>query len=110
MGHVGVFASFFLVCSVYIGGVVLVSWTTREGIVVDGLPPCKFPAIYNFGDSNSDTGGISAAFYPMVAPYGKTYFHKPVGRASDGRLLIDFIGKRSSTQLKSFFHIAWDST
>ncbi|KAH1068034.1 hypothetical protein GLYMA_03G006100v4 [Glycine max] len=23
---------------------------------------CNFPAIFNFGDSNSDTGGLSAAF------------------------------------------------
>ncbi|KAK1374321.1 hypothetical protein POM88_030514 [Heracleum sosnowskyi] len=30
--------------------------------------PCVFPAIYNFGDSNSDTGGISAAFLPIPNP------------------------------------------
>ena len=57
-----------------------------------GLSPCDFPAIYNFGDSNSDTGGISAAFYPAGQPSGETFFHQPVGRASDGRLIIDFIG------------------
>ncbi|KAL0344049.1 UNVERIFIED_CONTAM: GDSL esterase/lipase [Sesamum angustifolium] len=54
-------------------------------------PACVYPAIYNFGDSNSDTGGIAAAFYPPVLPCGQTYFHRPVGRASDGRLIIDFI-------------------
>ncbi|KAL2528950.1 Esterase [Forsythia ovata] len=27
------------------------------------LPPCNYPAIYNFGDSNSDTGGLAAAFF-----------------------------------------------
>ncbi|KAM4124777.1 hypothetical protein ACB094_01G256900 [Castanea mollissima] len=58
-----------------------------------GLSPCDFPAIYNFGDSNSDTGGISAAFYPAGQPSGETFFHQPVGRASDGRLLIDFIAE-----------------
>ncbi|XP_027102022.1 GDSL esterase/lipase At5g14450 [Coffea arabica] len=52
---------------------------------------CDYPAIYNFGDSNSDTGGIAAAFFPMAAPCGETYFHRPAGRASDGRLIIDFI-------------------
>lgn len=57
------------------------------------LPDCSFPAIYNFGDSNSDTGGISAAFLPIQAPYGEAFFHKPAGRDSDGRLVIDFIGK-----------------
>ncbi|KAK6773927.1 hypothetical protein RDI58_029166 [Solanum bulbocastanum] len=53
---------------------------------------CDFPAIYNFGDSNSDTGGIAAAFYPMAAPCGESYFHRPTGRGSDDRLIIDFIG------------------
>ncbi|KAL3526366.1 hypothetical protein ACH5RR_011022 [Cinchona calisaya] len=53
--------------------------------------PCNYPAIYNFGDSNSDTGGTSVALFPRVAPYGETYFHRPAGRATDGRLIIDFI-------------------
>lgn len=52
------------------------------------------PAIFNFGDSNSDTGGISAAFFPKTDPFGETFFHRPAGRASDGRLIIDFIGKK----------------
>lgn len=55
-------------------------------------PKCSFPAIYNFGDSNSDTGGISAAFEPIRDPYGQGFFHRPAGRDSDGRLTIDFIG------------------
>ncbi|KAM7509188.1 hypothetical protein LguiA_019641 [Lonicera macranthoides] len=54
---------------------------------------CNIPAIYNFGDSNSDTGGIAAAFFPMATPCGETFFHRPVGRASDGRLIIDFIAE-----------------
>ncbi|XP_023521788.1 GDSL esterase/lipase At5g14450-like, partial [Cucurbita pepo subsp. pepo] len=54
---------------------------------------CDFPAIYNFGDSNSDTGGISAAFYPTILPCGETFFHKTAGRGCDGRLIIDFIAK-----------------
>lgn len=54
---------------------------------------CHFPAIYNFGDSNSDTGGLSAAFGQAGAPSGETFFHQPAGRYCDGRLIIDFIGK-----------------
>ncbi|KDP32799.1 hypothetical protein JCGZ_12091 [Jatropha curcas] len=54
---------------------------------------CEFPAIFNFGDSNSDTGGFSAAFGPRTPPYGQTYFGMPAGRDSDGRLIIDFIAK-----------------
>ena len=53
---------------------------------------CGFPAIFNFGDSNLDTGGYAAAFYPPTSPNGDTYFHMPAGRVSDGRLMIDFIG------------------
>lgn len=53
---------------------------------------CEFPAIFNFGDSNSDTGGLSAAFGQAPFPNGQTFFHHPAGRYSDGRLIIDFIG------------------
>ncbi|KAG8076784.1 hypothetical protein GUJ93_ZPchr0006g44982 [Zizania palustris] len=52
---------------------------------------CKFAAVFNFGDSNSDTGGFWAAFPAQQAPFGMTYFRRPVGRASDGRLVIDFL-------------------
>lgn len=53
---------------------------------------CSFPAIYNFGDSNSDTGAVSAAFGRVPFPNGKTFFGKPSGRFCDGRLIIDFLG------------------
>lgn len=52
---------------------------------------CTFQAIFNFGDSNSDTGSM-----PMSSPNGMTYFKKPAGRSSDGRLIIDFLGNSSS--------------
>lgn len=58
---------------------------------------CQFPAIYNFGDSNSDTGGLSAAFGQAASPSGQTFFHQPAGRYCDGRLIIDFIGTYLST-------------
>ncbi|XP_044479063.1 GDSL esterase/lipase At3g27950-like [Mangifera indica] len=54
---------------------------------------CQFPAIYNFGDSNSDTGGISASMSPVNPPYGETFFGHPAGRFCDGRLIIDFIAE-----------------
>lgn len=56
---------------------------------------CNFPAVFNFGDSNSDTGGLAAAFGQFSSPNGETFFHRPAGRVSDGRLLIDFIGMQS---------------
>ncbi|KAL0327305.1 UNVERIFIED_CONTAM: GDSL esterase/lipase [Sesamum angustifolium] len=55
---------------------------------------CDFPAIFNFGDSNSDTGGLSAAFGQAPPPNGETFFHAPAGRFCDGRLLIDLIAER----------------
>lgn len=54
---------------------------------------CEFPAIFNFGDSNSDTGGLAASFTPPNFPNGETYFDMPAGRYCDGRLIIDFICK-----------------
>ena len=54
---------------------------------------CEFKAIFNFGDSNSDTGGFWAAFPAQSGPFGMTYFNKPSGRATDGRLIVDFLGK-----------------
>nr|GMD53304.1 GDSL esterase/lipase At5g14450-like isoform X2 [Ipomoea batatas] len=59
-----------------------------------GVPQrrCWFPAVYNFGDSNSDTGGRSAALGEVRPPNGETFFGKPSGRYCDGRLVIDFIG------------------
>ncbi|CAK9169220.1 unnamed protein product [Ilex paraguariensis] len=56
-----------------------------------GLRKCGFPAVYNFGDSNSDTGGLSAALDEVPPPNGETFFGKPSGRFCDGRLIIDLI-------------------
>ncbi|KAK9117134.1 hypothetical protein Sjap_016081 [Stephania japonica] len=54
----------------------------------------NFPSIYNFGDSNSDTGGGSAAFTAVPPPNGMTFFGTPSGRRCDGRLIIDFIAEQ----------------
>lgn len=57
---------------------------------------CDFPAIFNFGDSLSDTGGCAATFIAPKWPYGETFFHMPAGRFCDGRLMIDFIAQNLS--------------
>ncbi|XP_009788631.1 GDSL esterase/lipase At4g01130-like [Nicotiana sylvestris] len=54
---------------------------------------CAFEAIFNFGDSNTDTGGFYAAFPSQGSPYGMTYFKKPVGRPTDGRVIVDFLAQ-----------------
>jgi len=59
---------------------------------VSASKQCHFPAIFNFGDSNSDTGGLSAAFGQAGPPHGESFFHHPAGRYCDGRLIVDFIG------------------
>lgn len=59
-----------------------------------GSRKCKFPAIFNFGDSNSDTGGRSAAIAEVPPPNGETFFGEGSGRFCDGRLIIDFIAEK----------------
>ncbi|CAI9763829.1 unnamed protein product [Fraxinus pennsylvanica] len=54
---------------------------------------CPFEAIFNFGDSNTDTGGFWAAFPTERLPFGMTYFKRPSGRATDGRVIIDFLAQ-----------------
>ncbi|XP_071926433.1 GDSL esterase/lipase At3g26430-like [Coffea arabica] len=54
---------------------------------------CHFPAIFNFGDSNSDTGAVSAAFGRVPFPNGITFFGRPSGRYCDGRLIVDFLAE-----------------
>ncbi|XP_044481695.1 GDSL esterase/lipase At1g54790-like isoform X2 [Mangifera indica] len=52
----------------------------------------NFRAVFNFGDSNSDTGDLIAAGIESIdPPFGQIYFQKPSGRYSDGRLIIDFL-------------------
>lgn len=55
--------------------------------------------LFNFGDSNSDTGGVAAAGgIRIMPPEGRTYFHHPTGRLSDGRVIIDFICESLGTR------------
>ncbi|KMT07767.1 hypothetical protein BVRB_6g146900 [Beta vulgaris subsp. vulgaris] len=68
---------------------------TPQTLTSSSSTSCKFPAIFNFGDSNSDTGGWSASFGQAGPPHGETFFHAPAGRYSDGRLIIDFIAEHS---------------
>ncbi|KAI6692508.1 hypothetical protein NL676_020218 [Syzygium grande] len=52
----------------------------------------NFPAVFNFGDSNSDTGNLVAALgIRLDPPNGQTYFKASSGRFCDGRLIVDFL-------------------
>ncbi|KAL0312741.1 UNVERIFIED_CONTAM: GDSL esterase/lipase LIP-4 [Sesamum radiatum] len=62
----------------------------------------KTPVIFNFGDSNSDTGGFVAGLgLDFAYPYGRSFFQRPTGRASDGRLVIDFLCEYLNTHYLS---------
>ncbi|RDX81783.1 GDSL esterase/lipase, partial [Mucuna pruriens] len=63
------------------------------GNVVSKANPLPYEAIFNFGDSISDTGNAATSnpVMPNNSPYGSTYFKHPSGRMSNGRLIIDFI-------------------
>ncbi|CAI0418245.1 unnamed protein product [Linum tenue] len=89
--------SFFL--SIIIAG----ATTSGSSYSAASTPTCDFPAIFNFGDSNSDTGGLSAAFGQAGPPAGETFFHHPAGRYSDGRLVIDFIAQELGLPYLSAF-------
>ncbi|TMW97837.1 hypothetical protein EJD97_004911 [Solanum chilense] len=55
--------------------------------------------IFNFGDSNSDTGGLVAGLgYPINLPNGRTFFRRSTGRLSDGRLILDFLCQSVNTR------------
>ncbi|KAG8374801.1 hypothetical protein BUALT_Bualt10G0033400 [Buddleja alternifolia] len=63
---------------------------------------CSNPVIFNFGDSNSDTGGLTAGLGLEAGyPYGRAFFNPPSGRASDGRLVIDFLCEYLNTHYLS---------
>ncbi|KAK4282830.1 hypothetical protein QN277_014158 [Acacia crassicarpa] len=52
----------------------------------------NFPAVFNFGDSNSDTGDLAAGLgFQPPPPYGQTFFKTPSDRFCDGRLIVDFL-------------------
>ncbi|XP_062205830.1 GDSL esterase/lipase At1g28590-like [Phragmites australis] len=55
----------------------------------------RYARVFSFGDSLTDTG--NALHVPATSagpasrpPYGETFFRRPTGRASDGRLVVDF--------------------
>ncbi|XP_064991782.1 GDSL esterase/lipase At1g28570-like isoform X2 [Musa acuminata AAA Group] len=90
---------------------VMASSETHVGVVitivlllsVHRVTSC-YSSIFSFGDSLADTGNILASDGDSAGavsrlPYGETYFHRPTGRYSDGRLIIDFIAQAMGVPL-----------
>ncbi|TVU22868.1 hypothetical protein EJB05_32589 [Eragrostis curvula] len=58
----------------------------------------NYTSMFSFGDSLTDTGNllVSSPLSNAIVgrfPYGMTYFHRPTGRCSDGRLVVDFLAQ-----------------
>ncbi|KAG2588346.1 GDSL esterase/lipase At5g45910-like [Panicum virgatum] len=56
----------------------------------------NYSAVFNFGDSITDTGNLCTNGRPSQItftqpPYGETYFGTPTCRCSDGRVIVDFL-------------------
>lgn len=61
----------------------------------------RFDSIFSFGDTYTDTGNGRVVYAKNSVPdptaklpYGQTYFGRPTGRSTDGRLIIDFIAQK----------------
>ncbi|KAK1321961.1 GDSL esterase/lipase [Acorus calamus] len=70
----------------------------------------RYKAIYSIGDSLADTGNLATYNVTNTPPfpYGETYFHRSTGRYSNGRLIIDFIGRLLVSGLKNYTRLGLD--
>ncbi|CAL1377015.1 unnamed protein product [Linum trigynum] len=77
----------------------------------DPSEPSCYTSLFSFGDSATAAGIQTQDFAPgktaphcAFPPYGETYFHKPTGRCSDGRVIVDFIAQHLGLPLLPPYH------
>ncbi|CAN1756211.1 GDSL esterase/lipase At1g28580 [Linum perenne] len=70
---------------------------------IQGIIPSssQYTSLFSFGDSATAAGVQTKDLAPgevaphcAFPPYGETYFNKPTGRCSDGRLIVDFLAQQ----------------
>ncbi|CAI0545078.1 unnamed protein product [Linum tenue] len=70
-------------------------------------PPC-YTSLFTFGDSATATGIYNTPGAEphrcSQPPYGETYFHKPTGRCTDGRTIVDFLAQHLGLPLLPPYH------
>ncbi|GJM84480.1 hypothetical protein PR202_ga00154 [Eleusine coracana subsp. coracana] len=67
-----------------------------------------YSRFFVFGDSFTDTGNsdicpLTAGGISSRPPYGQTYFDRPSGRYSDGRIITDFLEQGKIMENSVFF-------
>ncbi|KAL6657064.1 hypothetical protein ACP70R_004844 [Stipagrostis hirtigluma subsp. patula] len=86
-----------LLVAVFFVGAAASAYVPAPAPAKNGSRSC-YSRLFAFGDSLIDTGNFisySAAPGPVARPpYGETFFGRPTGRWSDGRLVVDFIVER----------------
>ena len=70
-------------------------------IIPTSSQPQKHAALFIFGDSFFDAGNnnfinTTTDYRANFWPYGQTFFDYPTGRVSDGSMIPDCIGERTS--------------
>lgn len=84
---------------------ITILYCPKQTTAAPSAAPKPFKKLYAFGDSITDTGNTNSTSGPIFfthvsnPPYGRTFFHRPTNRYSDGRIVIDFVAGALSLPL-----------